>query len=130
MNANQNKVLHSLLAQHGWMDQKVNLVRSVTNGRTASSKEMNIEEAAELINYLKSELKTRWYPMRNKVVHLLCLYGMTKEDGKPDYYRIDGFIKNIGKNNPKKKKLNYLSVQEVLKVLNQVEVMVNKELGR
>lgn len=79
----------------------------------------------ELYNAMNEERRK----MRGKIIHLLCLIGMTKA-GKPDYDRINEFIVNIGSRNPKKKILNYLYKDELNDVLVQVESMYQNELGR
>lgn len=73
--------------------------------------------------------------MRGKIIHYLCLMGMTelsadKTKMVPDYDRINAFIQEIGSRNPKGKILNYLYEDELQSVLVQVEAMYRKELGR
>ena len=54
INTTQNKRLHQLLNQTGLTDEKRNLVRTYTDGRSASSKDLSIDEAKSLISYLLS----------------------------------------------------------------------------
>lgn len=56
MNLQNNKALHSLLSELGWIDQKESLVYSFTNERTVHSSEMTNPEAVELIKHLQKEL--------------------------------------------------------------------------
>lgn len=68
--------------------------------------------------------------MRKKIIHQLCLYGMTDVAGKPDMKRIQAFVQGIGSRNPHKKNLFRLSKNECRNVLNQVEVMVKKTIHK
>lgn len=129
MDPSKNKRIHGLLNQLGWMEQKMNLVRSFTNDRTASSSEMTNIEANKLMDHLQKEVDRMLRPMRNKVIHYMCLIGYTIGEN-PDLKRIDVFIKNIGSRNPNKKGLYRLSKAELRDVLNQVEQRFKKELNR
>lgn len=123
-----NKRLHALLSMLNLMEVKGDLIRQYTQGRTLSSKEMDNLEALTLIKALEDEREQRSKKMRGKIIHYLCLYGMTREDGSADYPRINKFIREIGARNPKKKNLLYLDPKELLAVLNQVEAMYKREL--
>lgn len=109
------------------MDMKAEIISSVTEGRTSHSSELTHLEANLVIRKLQEIKEDRVGRMRNKIVHLLCLYGMT-EAGQPDYPRINKYIQNIGSRNPRRKKLYNLSPGEMRNVLTQVEIMVNKTL--
>lgn len=130
----QNSALHALLAELAMMDYKAELIQRFTNDRTASSRDLTFNEAGEILEHLRAERNSRTKGMRGKVVHYLCLLGMVKGDGAPDYDRINGFIRGIGKNNPGKRSLINLRIDECRLVLNQVEVMykntVRKKMGK
>jgi hypothetical protein len=132
MTRGQNKVIHGLLAQLTPANQlsecKADFANTVSQGRTNKTSELTAEEAATLINSLKQERDRRTKPMRGKIIHLLCLMGYTHEDGEADFDRINNFVKNIGKNNPKKKVLYWLTIKETLAVLNQVEAIYKKSI--
>lgn len=81
-----------------------------------------------VLKYLMDALRNQKRPMQRKVIHLLCLYGMTTTDSKPDMTRIDRFIRNIGSRNPRAKGLYSLNHKELHDVLNQVDRMVSKEI--
>lgn len=130
LNPALNKHLHALLSQLNLMDQKADLVAQFTNGRTMSSKEMSIDEARALIKALEDQKEQRTKKMRAKIIHLLCLLGMTLADGSPDYPRINRFVSGIGSRNPKRKNLLFLDPKETWAVLCQVEQMYAKELKR
>lgn len=125
------KAIHTLLSVSGLEDQKESLVMSYTDGRETSSKKMTDREADKLIACLQSECKRRRQPMRNKIIHKLCLMGYVKEGtDTPDYDRINNYIQNIGNRNPKKKILNYLTYHELQQVVTQVESRYRKELKK
>lgn len=130
LNPTLNKHLHALLTQLNLMEQKQDLVRQFTNGRTISSKDMSIDEARALIKSLEDQKEQRTKKMRAKIIHLLCLLGYTLDDGTPNYVRINRFIENIGARNPRKKPLPFLDPKETWAVLCQVEQMYAKELKR
>jgi hypothetical protein len=124
MHSTQNKALHALLSQLGWMDKKRDLVYGATRGRTDQSSELSIEEADILIGRLREEVKGRGEPMRKRVIHLMALMGYTKEDGRPDYVRIDNFLTTrTGARNPKKKALAYLNLKELHACLQQIQTI-------
>lgn len=122
--------MHVLLADLRMMESKEDLVHQFTDHRTSHSSEMTILQAKHMIMYLEAEKEQRCKKMRAKIIHLLCVYGMTKEDGCADYDRINAFVREIGARNPGKKNLFYLSTHEIHDVLNQVERMVKKELSK
>lgn len=129
MTPNLSKRLHALLNMLNLMEMKADLVRQYTNGRTLSTKDMDNVEALALIHALDGEREQRSKAMRGKIIHYLCLLGMTKPDGSADYERINNWVQNrTGSRNPRKKKLLYLTPKELLAVLTQVEVWYKKEL--
>jgi hypothetical protein len=56
------------------------------------------------------------------------MVGYTTDAGDPDYSRIDNYIKGVGKNNPNKKTLYWLSSKEMNAVCTQVEAWYKREL--
>lgn len=83
----QIAAIHTLLAKQGLKDDKRDIVRSFTAGRTESVKEMRNEEAAALIGHLKSmdpEEKSA-DKMRNKILSMAHEMGWRK----PGTERID-----------------------------------------
>jgi len=83
-----------------------------------------------VMKYLQEVQNDKKEAMTKKIIHKLCLYGMTTVGGRPDMDRIQKFIVSIGSRNPKRKKLYALNAQETLKVLNQVSMMVEKEINK
>ena len=130
MEKSKLKTIYSLLNETGLTDDKNHLVSGFTDGRTIHISEMSPAEANLLIKNLSAIREQKVKKMRAKIIHLLCLYGMVTGQGKPDFDRINRFVQNIGSNNPKKKKLYVLSPREMRLVLNQVDVMMHKELTK
>lgn len=127
MNNDKNKAIHGLLTDLNLMDMKEDVILSVTDGNKSDSRDLTNLEANMVLRKLQEIREDRVKKMRGKIIHLLCLYGMT-EAGQPDYKRINKFIQNIGVRNPKRKVLYNLSPGEMRNVLTQVEIMVNKTL--
>lgn len=100
-----------------------------TEGRTFDAEEMTAPEINLMLVALRNAREDVVHTMRKKIIHHLCVYGMTDAAGKPDMKRIDSFIKGIGSRNPGCKSIWRLSRDETLKVLNQVEVMVRKTIN-
>lgn len=125
----QMRRIHALLSELDVHDMRGTFVQGVTNDRTDDIKDISHTEANLLIKGLMELREERVNKMRGKIIYYLCTYGMTNHAGQPDYTRINKFIRNIGSNNPKKKKLYYLSPTEMRGCLNQVEAMVKKEFA-
>lgn len=130
INQAQNKRLHALLSELGWMEQKKDLVSGFTQGRTVSSAEMSYDECQQLISHLAAEKNAICKKMRGKLIHYLCLQGYTTPFGEPDMIRINERVKGIGSRNPHRKALSYLSPAELRQVLNQIELIYKKTLQR
>lgn len=124
------QLIHILLKDTKLIEVKDKLVIEFTAGRTTHVSEMSNSEANLFINHLNQVKEERVVRMRKKIIHLLCIYGMTNAAGKPDVDRIQKFIKGIGSRNPKKRGLYQLSTVEIRNVLNQIDRMVNKELTK
>lgn len=124
------KQIYALLDDLAMKHCKEDMVGVITGQRTTHVSEMSNKEGNTLIRRLTNLQQERIRPMRKKIIHLLCVYGMTKDNGQGDLDRMDDFVKNIGARNPKKKKLFYLNHHETLQVLNQVEQILKKELKK
>lgn len=120
--------LHGLLGALQLTSFKADIVASASNGRTESSKELYFTEAVSLIANLREKKKAKFGPMRKKVIHQCCMMGMVDDGDRPDYVRINKFVKGIGKRNPKKKELNQLNWKELIAVTTQVEAVYVKSL--
>ncbi len=128
MDSTQNRRLHMLLSQLDLMEMKATLISDVTGNRTSSSKEMTHAEANLLIKSLQQERDSRVSKTQKKIIHLMCLLGFVKDDGKPNYSRINNYVKEIGSRNPGKKNLADLTPKEMNAVCSQVEAWYKKEV--
>lgn len=91
----QNIQLHTLLTRLGIdLEGKEDLVSQYTQGRTTSSREMNVEECQALINELNRHtapdlLDTK----RKRVIAHLAEAGYLTPEGKPDMVGIYGWVR-------------------------------------
>ena len=129
MDAYKSKMIRKLLSSTRLDTNEAMLVEQFTNQRTAVLEEMETREANLLLVHLQDIRDMKCKKMRAKVAHLLGVYGMTDAAGKLDWLRINKFIMNIGSRNPRRKKLYNLDPQELKAVLNQVELMVKKDIA-
>jgi hypothetical protein len=124
--------LHALLNQTGMMDSKVELVQDISNGRTSSSKELNVDEAKVLIGQLERMLPTKqdaYLPdedpiqkRRRKVFALFAemgyIYGQTADDRKINQAVVYRMVREHGVCKPNE--LNAYKADELLKLVNQL----------
>ncbi|MBS1641329.1 MAG: hypothetical protein JSR11_02530 [Bacteroidetes bacterium] len=108
----QNKQLHSLLNATKMVKQKANLVLGYTNDRTESSREMNVYEAQQLINYLKTLDTTveQANTMRRKILSMCHRIKWENEDGSVDMIRLNNWCIE---NSYLKKELNNYTYKEL-----------------
>lgn len=78
-------------------------------------------------NSREEDRERRRKAMGRKIIARLCELGYVTA-GQPDYPRINLFIKEIGRRNPRKVELWGLTYEEMQQVLNQVETRHRKEL--
>jgi hypothetical protein len=124
------QLIYILLKDTKLIEIKDKLVIEFSAGSTTHVSDMSYTEANLLIKYLQDAKEERIVRMRKKIIHLLCIFGMTNAQGQPDIDRIQRYIRGIGSRNPKKRGLWQLSVSEMRDVLNQVDRMVNKTLSK
>ncbi|HRO08595.1 MAG TPA: hypothetical protein PK047_06980 [Saprospiraceae bacterium] len=103
-------------------------VTEVVLTKAIPAEELTNTDANLIIRYLYKYTADRKVPMQRKLIHMLCLYGMTDSKGDPDMDRIQRYIAQIGSRNPKGKNLYHLSYAELLAVTNQVTAMTKKEV--
>lgn len=127
---NKVRLIYFLLSELGWTESKEELVSEVSQGATESVTKLGNIAGNLLIKKLTEEHDKQCKPMRGKILHYMCLLGYTKENGKPDYQRIDGFLKNIGTRNPRKKGLYKLKLAELPGVVTQIEARYSKEFSK
>ena len=129
-----NRRLHALLAKTGQMDNKVELVHSFSQQRTASSQDLMEFEALNIIAFLEDKFKTEQGSdpadrMRKKILaicHTMQWYkrgandNLILKDGRPvlDFDRINKFCKNKG---PFKKALQDHTEQQLTRLVTVFE---------
>jgi hypothetical protein len=130
MEAQQKKIIYAILHDINMIDNIGEVIIAATNGDCRKFEELNHLGGNQVIKHLKEVQQAMIKPMRSKIIHYLCVAGFVKSDGTMDYGRQDVFIKSIGSKNPKQKALAWLGYKETLDVLNQVEMMLKKELNK
>ncbi len=132
----QNKHLHKLLNQLNIdKETKASMVEQYTNGRTASSSEMNKNECQNLINALENQKKstkvyvqyqrqhnTFKHGLRRKIFSLMYELDFINSSNTNErkHYVINSWIKKKMNLN---KKLNYLTVEELNKLIKQLRTV-------
>lgn len=130
MSQSKIRLIRRLQEEAKLTDEQVEgLVLHVSNDQTMDMNELTNTGLNLLIRKLQQIQEDRKRRMRGKIIYYLCRYGMVLPGDKPDYQRINRYIRNIGANNPREKKLYDLSPEEMRNCLNQVEQMVKKELN-
>lgn len=135
MNTAQNKMVYALLNKTGLLPQKENIVLGISNGRTASTRELSHEESIALIGYLQQQDKEPGEDprtaMRNKIFYYAHQLGWTKlnKHGKQvaDGKRVDEWMIEYSY---LKKKLNRYSYKELPKLVSQFEAMYRSYLKK
>lgn len=121
----QLKKIHTLLGQLGLMDSKQEIVHSFTEGRTESSREMTLQEAKYLIDWLENSQE------RTKVIrhiwHLAYEMGIIVpgdlDEKAMNIAKLDSFCKERG---TVKKAISAQSLKEVKRTVKQFEAMHKK----
>ena len=131
MTAKETGRYHLLIKECGLTEEeKQALVYSYSDGRGTSSKDLTPAEAKKLLAFLQNLHSTKCKPMRGKIIHYLCLLGYVNSDDTADWDRINAFIVDIGRNNPRRVILNFLYHSELPAVVTQVEAMYRNETKR
>lgn len=125
----QLKKIHTLLGQMGIMERKPDIVHSLTEGRTKSSREMTLQEAKALIEWLegtqerKSTLRRIW--------HLAYEMGIIlpgdQDETAMNAAKLDIFCKERG---TVKKNISDQSVKELKRTAKQFEAMYGKHVQK
>lgn len=130
--APQLKAINFLLIKQGLYEHKRDIIESYTGGRTGSSKEMYIHEAAELLSYLNNTQKD--VNVSSKL--MAKLFAMCHEMGwipsktivegasvkvKKDYTAVHEWVKKYGY---LKKELRLYTYNELPKLVTQLEKYV------
>ncbi len=121
----QLKMIHTLLGKQGLTKDKPNLIYGFSNGRTESSKELYINEARDLIQYLKDQDESPTFIKR--IWHLAYLagiiYGNTPEDKAINAAKLNLFVKQRG---TVKKSIHEQSTTELKRTVRQFEAIVKR----
>lgn len=132
MNRQQNRTFHALIGELNMdADRKADMVFSASGGRVSSSKELTHREANLLIRSLQKIKDDEVSKMRNKIIHLMCLYSpytMVTKAGKPNYKVIDSWCMQLPVS--KGKSIWKMGKSIMHPLLNQVEIIVNKSLKK
>jgi hypothetical protein len=121
MTQSQLVLVHTLLSTNGIKDKddKADIIRSFTAGRTSSSREMTHVEATALINHLKSldPSERSADRMRKKIISMAHQMGW-KTDGKLDIGRVNNWCIKFSY---LKKKLDAYEYTELPRLVSQFE---------
>ena len=128
----QLKAVNVLLIKQGLYEHKREIIESYTGGRTGSSKEMYIHEAAELLSYLNntqkdvnvsSKLMAKLFAMCHEmqwITHTTVVEG-GKIKIKKDYSKVHDWVLKYGY---LKKALRQYTYNELPKLVTQLEKYV------
>jgi len=121
----QLQLIHYLLKKQNLMDSKPDLCFSFSNGRTESSRELTMNEASELISYLKNNdnrseyIRRIWYLGYQSGI----IYGNTPEDKAINSAMLNLFCKKKG---VIKKPLHEQELDELKRTVRQFEAIAKK----
>lgn len=111
----QIKAIRALIAKLNL--DKDDVIYSASKGRTTSTRELTMQEAAQLLNFLKgnSGQKDAANDMRRKVISICYDMGMVDKHGKIDMARVNKLVQTKGYLKPKT--LNQYTLQELPKLV-------------
>lgn len=116
----QLQKLHVMLNQMGLIDEKVNMVYSISNGRTTSSRDLTKKEGQLIIKHLSENDPNQ--RMRKKIFALAyeagIIYDDSPEDKKINPAKLNMFLRERG---AVKKELNAMNKTELVKVVSQFQ---------
>jgi hypothetical protein len=122
----QNKLLHTLLGQLRYdAEEKAELVRTYTNGRSASSSELTSTEAKLLIGYLRQQADGSIRKMRSKIINIGKNIGLTTQTGDIDWVRLNVFLTKKFQ-----KKLHELTRAELPKAVTAMKAWRDSKLKK
>lgn len=130
MNPLQNKLIHTLLHKLQLMPQKESIILGFTNQRTSSSKEMTMQEAKALIQWLndkQSKENDACNQMRRKILSMAHKIQWELPCGKVDMVRVNSWSKA---NSYLKKELNQYTYNELPKLVSQFTTLYNYYINK
>ena len=123
----QIQKINVLLNQKGLMDQKAALIHSYSDGRITSTKDLNCNEAKQLIGYLVESDKEREDKAKAefKAIYKLAwkmntIYGDTEDDYNMNIAKLNVFCRTRG---TVKKNITAMNIEELRKTHRQFEAM-------
>lgn len=126
----QIKKIHVLLHQKGLMEEKETIIRSISNGRTGSTKDLTLFEARQIIDFLLNETKEinnskqRIYnAIWNIAWKMGIIYGETDDDYQMNRAKLNMFCRQRG---TVKKNLSEMNSIELKSTHRQFEAMFKK----
>mgnify|MGYP007026480074 CR=1 FL=1 len=124
----QNNRLFGLLAKLGLGgDDRADLCRQFSAGRTSSSRELLAPEADLLIAHLERLAEHgepgKLYRMRRKVYSLAHELGWERPDGTVDVQRLDAWCMHFGRT---KKDFHEHTLAELRDLITQLEIVLRK----
>jgi hypothetical protein len=131
--------IENQLKKAGFQFHRSDLIKQYTGDRKTSLADLSQKEYAGFIGWLRSAHhgtinatapKKAPNKMVSTSIHYLCLMGMVTADNKPDYDRINLFIRNMGSNNPNKAMLHQMDDATLNRVVTQIKAMYQKEVTR
>ena len=129
----QIKKVHVLLHLKGLMEEKESLVKSLTSGRTCSTKELTLSEAKYMISFLSgqgdvlAESKLNVYKAIWKIAWIMgIIYGETDDDCQMNKAKLNMFCRQRG---TVKKNLSEMDIYELKKTHRQFKAMYQKHLN-
>lgn len=128
----QNKTLHSLLSATGLLEDKAELVQLYSKSRTSSARELTSIEANNIISHLRKfqgpkKENDPANKMRRKIIHQMRTIGYETPDRTADMKAIYSWVEQYGYLH---KHLNSYTLEELPRLVSQVEEMYKKELNR
>lgn len=119
----QLKKIHVLLNQLGLMDSKLEIIYNATNGKCTSIKELSKYEATLLLEKLSRYDGND--KMRKKVFALAydigIIWGDTAADKRMNVIKLNNFLLSKG---TVKKDISGMTTQELIKTVNQFEMII------
>jgi hypothetical protein len=118
----QIKCINVLIAKSHLKDHKAEVIQKFTGNRATSTKDMNRDEAAALIGYLKNldGTEAKADKMRKKVLSMAHEMGWRTEDGKVNMDAINNWCMKYGY---MKKRLDAHTYFELPRLVSQFEIM-------
>lgn len=128
----QIKKIHVLLDQKGLMDEKKMIVYTMSEGRVESTKDLSLDEAELLINFLtahrdgdKKKKKTAFRAIWHIAWEMGIIYGDTEDDYQMNRAKLNLFCRQRG---TVKKDIKDQNLAELRKTRRQFEAMYKKHL--